>query len=32
MPYHYSLIYIKNINEECFLGYKAPARDVLLVF
>ena len=27
-----SVLYIKNINEECFLGYKAHARDVLSMF
>ena len=24
-----SILYIKNIKEECFIGYKAHARDVL---
>ena len=27
-----SILYIKNTNEECFIGYKAHARDVLSVF
>ena len=27
-----SILYIKNINEECFIGYKAHARDVLSMF
>ena len=27
-----SILYIKNINEECFIGYKTHARDVLSMF
>ena len=27
-----SILYIKNINEECFIGYKAHAHDVLSLF
>ena len=27
-----SILYIKNINKECFIGYKAHARDVLSMF
>ena len=27
-----SILYIKNINEECFIGYKAHACDVLSMF
>ena len=27
-----SILYKKNTNEECFIGYKAPARDLLPVF
>ena len=27
-----SILYINNINEDCFIGYKAHARDVLSMF
>ena len=27
-----SILSIKNINEECFIGYKAQSRDVLSMF
>ena len=27
-----SILYIKNTNEECFIGCKAHARDTLSVF
>ena len=27
-----SILYIKNINEERFIGYKAPAHDILSMF
>ena len=27
-----SILYIKNANEECFIGFKARARDILSMF
>ena len=27
-----SILFLKNINEECFMGYKSHARDVLSLF
>ena len=27
-----SILYVKNTNEECFIGYKAHARNDLSVF
>ena len=30
-PGHNTILYLKNSNEKCFIGFKAHARDVLSV-
>ena len=30
-PGHNTILYLKNSNEKCFIGFKAHARDVLWV-